>query len=273
MKVRELIYLLGIKPKMRRYGHRLDTFELVPGDRIQFANWLHPAAKRKSIEAAQVAALSEFLRPGDSAIDVGAYIGDTAVPMALAAGASGCVFAFEPNPSAFAVLQVNAALNPDTTRIVPLPFAAGETEGRLIFKYSDPDLCNGGELRGLSRWRHAHAFEVEVASIHAETLLREDYPEEIQRLRYIKIDSEGADFRILKSMDGLIREFRPYLRCEIYRHLGKEERLDLFRFLLERDYRVHRFLSPIRYRGPELSLEDACKEDHYDIFAVPAEEG
>lgn len=269
MKAREPTYLLGFKPQIRRYGHRVDAFELSPGDRVEFANWLHPAARPKAIEAEQVAALATFLQPGDTAIDVGAHIGDTAVPMALAIGPSGCVFAFEPNPSAFAVLEVNASLNPVRVRIVPLPYAAGDEAGRLVFKYSDPGLCNGGELRGLSRWRHAHAFEVEVEAVHAETLLRERYPREIQRLRYLKVDSEGADFRILKSMDGLIREFHPYLRCEIYRHLALEDRLEFFRFLLDHGYRIHRFVSPVEYRGPRLAPEDAGKQDHYDIFAVP----
>ncbi len=153
--------------------------------------------------------------------------------MAFAVGPEGCVFGFEPNPGAFAVLEANSRLNPGRIRIVPLPYAAGDAPGKLFFKYSDPGLCNGGELRGLSRWRHAHAFEIEVEAIHAESWLRERYPAEIAKLKYIKVDSEGADARILRSMSGLIDEFRPYLRCEIYRHMPEEERRDFFRFLMD----------------------------------------
>lgn len=269
MKPKELIYLLGLKPRLRRYAHRVDSFEFAPGDQVEFANWLHPSAKAKRIEAAHVAALSEFLQPGDTAIDVGTYIGDTTVPMALAVGPQGCVFGFEPNPSAFAVLEANASLNPGRVRIVPLPYAAGDVPGKLVFKYSDPGLCNGGELRGLSRWRHAHAFEIDVEAVHAETWLRERYPAEIAKLKYIKVDSEGADARILRSMEGLLLERRPHLRCEIYRHLREEERRDFFRFLLDRGYAIHRFVSLSEYRGPRLGLEDVSHAEHYDIFAVP----
>lgn len=271
MKFREILYLLGVKPALRRYSHRIDHFELAPGDTIDFANWLHPAARAKSIDPAAITALSEFLKPGDTAIDVGAHTGDTAVPMALAAGANGCVFAFEPNPQALAVLEVNAALNPDRTRIIPLPYAASEAEGKLTFRYSDPGLCNGGELRGVSRWRHAHAFEIEVEAVAAESWLRDRYPDELGRLRYIKVDSEGADPAIIRSMEGLLRDFRPYLRCEIYRHLPAAERRDFFRFLLDRDYRIHRYIGPTEYRGPVLGPDEATQRDHYDIFAVPAE--
>ncbi len=269
MKFREIFYLLGLKPRLRTYGHRVEPIELAPGDRIDFAFWLHPASHPLPVDAAQVAALAEFLKPGDTAIDIGAQIGDTTVPMALAAGAEGCVFAFEPNPMAFAVLEANAGLNLSRTRIVPLRYAAGDGPGRLVFRYSDPGLCNGGELRGLSKWRHAHAFEIEVESIHAESFLRERYSAEIAKLKYLKVDSEGADFRILRTMEGLLRDYRPYLRCEVYRHLSREERQEFFRFLLDRGYAIHRFVSATEYRGPRLGLEDVLHREHYDIFAVP----
>jgi len=270
MKFRELFYLIGLKPKLRQYGYRVDSFDHAPGETVEFANWLHPAARPKRVEAAQVAALAEFLKPGDTAIDIGSHIGDTTVPMALAAGPEGCVFGFEPNPVAFAVLEANAALNPGRMRIVPLPYAAGDAPGKLVFNYSDPGLCNGGELRGLSRWRHAHAFEIEVEAIHAESWLRERYPAEIARLKYIKVDSEGADARILRSMSGLIDEFHPYLRCEIYRHMPEAERREFFRYLMERGYTIHRFVSLTEYRGERLGIEDVVNRPHYDIFAVPA---
>ena len=256
MKFRELFYLLGLKPKLRHYGYRIDSFDYLPGESVEFANWLHPAAHPKRVEAAEVAALAEFLKPCDTAIDIGSHIGDTTVPMALAAGPEGCVFGFEPNPVAFAVLEANAALNPGRMRIVPLPYAAGDAPGKLVFNYSDPGLCNGGELRGLSRWRHAHAFAIEVEAIHAESWLRERYPEEVAKLRYIKVDSEGADARIL--------------RCEIYRHMPEAERRDFFRFLMDRGYTIHRFVSLTEYRGERLGVEDVVNRPHYDIFAVPA---
>ena len=271
MKLKELFYLLGFKPERRHYGHRVDTFDFGPEETIRFANWLHPAAKEKRIEPDQVEALARFLKPGDTAIDIGTYIGDTTVPMALATGTTGCVFGFEPNPGAFAVMEANASLVADRGRIVPLPYAAGDTPGKLVFKYSDPGLCNGGELRGMSRWRHAHAFELEVEAVHAESWLREHYPAEIARLKYIKVDSEGADARIIRSMEGLLSEFRPYLRCEIYRHLPGGERRDFFRFLMDRGYTIHRFNSLTDYQGERFGIEDAERFPHYDIFAVPGE--
>jgi hypothetical protein len=112
-------------------------------------------------------------------------------------------------------------------------------------------------------------LKIEVEAVHAETWLREHFPRELAKLRYIKVDSEGADPRILRSMDGILREFRPYLRCEIYRHLPQDERKQFFRFLLDRGYSIHRFISLTEYQGPRLGIEDVSRLDHYDIFAEP----
>lgn len=269
MKLREFFYLLGLKPKLREYGYRVDSFDLSPDNRIDFANWLHPAAHPIQIDAAQLAALSEFLNPGDTAIDIGSHIGDTTVPMALAVGSEGCVFGFEPNPASFAVLEANSKLNPGRVRIIPQPYAAGDAPGKLVFNYSDPGLCNGGELRGLNKWRHAHAFAIEVETIHAESWLQTHYPTELSKLKYIKVDAEGADARVLRSMDGLLQKYHPYLRCEIYRHSSAEERREFFRFLMNRGYVIHRFVSLTEYQGEQLGLEDVLHRPHYDIFAVP----
>jgi hypothetical protein len=71
-------------------------------------------------------------------------------------------------------------------------------------------------------------------------------------------------------MSGLIDEFRPHLRCEIYRHMPEAERRDFFRFLMDRGYTIHRFVSLTEYRGERLGVEDVVNRPHYDIFAVPA---
>ena len=71
--------------------------------------------------------------------------------MALAVGKSGCVFALEPNSYVYPVLAKNAALNPDKTHILPLPFAATPEDAELVFQYSDSGYCNGGRFAGISR--------------------------------------------------------------------------------------------------------------------------
>ena len=56
---------------------------------------------------------------------------------------------------------------------------------------------------------------------------------------------------------------------EIDRHLPQDERKQFFRFLLDRGYSIHRFISLTEYQGPRLGIEDVSRLDHYDLFAEP----
>ena len=111
MKVRELIHLLGWKPKRRVYGHEVRAFDLASDGRVDYAQWLHPGETPKEVRQDVVDHLRTFLRPGDVAIDIGAHTGDSTIPIALAVGPAGRVLALEPNPYVFPVLERNAGLN------------------------------------------------------------------------------------------------------------------------------------------------------------------
>jgi len=55
--------------------------------------------------------MRHFLQAGNTAIDVGAYIGDLAIPMSHLVGDAGRLIAFEAHPHNFNVLCANLALN------------------------------------------------------------------------------------------------------------------------------------------------------------------
>jgi predicted RNA methylase len=59
----------------------------------------------------EVAMMRNFVREGDTVIDVGANIGDLTLPLARMVGDRGKVYAFESNPESFNVLCANLALN------------------------------------------------------------------------------------------------------------------------------------------------------------------
>src|SRR5207244_569011 len=126
LKAKEFIYLLGLKPKPKTFGFVIEAHDLPREGRIEVARWLHPGAHRiaPSEVQANVDQLRRFLRAGDVAIDIGAHTGDTAIPIALAVGASGLVLALEPNPYVFPVLDRHGSVNPGKTKIVPPMFAA-----------------------------------------------------------------------------------------------------------------------------------------------------
>ncbi|HEY4126904.1 MAG TPA: FkbM family methyltransferase [Gammaproteobacteria bacterium] len=269
MKLKEVLYGLSLKPAAREYGYTVVNYDLAREGRVQYAGWDHPKEMPKLFDQGYVDVLREFLKPGDFALDVGAHSGDTALPIALAVGASGGVFALEPNPHVFKVLAANADLNRDKTRIYPLMFAATEEDGEYEFEYSDPGFSNGGFHQGISSWRHGHFFKLKVQGRNLIRFLEREYPREMAKIRYVKIDAESHDHAIVQSLRKLITTNRPYIRTEIYKHLTLDARRAYFQELSGFGFRLYKFEDEKHYRGPELTETMLMDWEHFDIFAVP----
>lgn len=269
MKLKEVLYALDLKPAPREYGYRIERFHFEREGEVEYAAWQHPKEMPKRFDQGYVDALREFLKPGDYALDIGAHSGDTTLPMALAVGGEGGVFALEPNPYVFKVLQVNADLNPGKTHIYPLMFAATEQDGGYEFAYSDPGFSNGGYHPGISPWRHGHFFKLAVQGRNLVRFLKQEHPGELTKIRYIKVDAEGNDHSILHSLRELIVANRPYLRSEVYKHLPHERRQAYYRELRDLGYTLYKFEDEKRYRGPTVEEHMLMDWEHFDFFAVP----
>jgi len=270
MKLKELFYGLHLKPRTREYGFDICRYQLAKDGEVYYANWRHPKEQPKRFDQSYVDALREFLKPGDYALDIGAHSGDTTLPMALAVGPKGGIFALEPNPYVFKVLLANAGLNRTKTNIYPLMFAATAEDGEYEFEYSDPGFCNGGLHEGISHWRHAHFFKLKVQGRDTLTYIRREFPDALARIRYIKIDAEGYDRAITRSLRELVVANRPYIRTEIYKHLSLDERLGYFHDLRELGYIWYRLEDEKNYRGQRIEETNLMAWPHYDVFAVPA---
>lgn len=272
MKLKDVIPMLGFRPTPRTYGYKVEVFELPKDGQVFYAQWLHPREKPKLLKQQAVDELRTFLRPGDVALDIGAHTGDTTLPIALAAGPTGCVLALEPNPYVFPVLDKNADLNGDKTRIIPLMFAATPNDGEYDFEYSDRDFCNGGLHEGMSRWRHGHAYKLRVLGRNLVAFLQSEYSDLIPRLRYIKVDTEGFDHTVLRSLTSLIVANRPYIRAEVFKHTSRAQREQLLSFLFTRGYTVLRIASDLCYRGEQLGVQDVMRWRHFDLFCIPGDD-
>jgi FkbM family methyltransferase len=144
-------------------------------------------------------ALKALCRPGDVVIDVGANVGYMALIAAREVGPTGRVVAIEPSQRSFSLLQVNAARNfPD--RIVAVHAACDETDGTatlFVSEYSD----EYNSLRPESVLDRGHEEVVparSLCSLSRELGVTADV---------VKIDVEGAEWRVLKGLlvDGAPR--------------------------------------------------------------------
>ena len=269
VKLKDLPRALGFRAAPREYSTEIEELTLPVDGIVRFARWLHPGETRKTVTQESVDALRGFLRPGDVAIDIGAHTGDSTLPMALAVGQAGTVFALEPNPYVFKVLALNATLNPASTHIVPLMFAAMPADGEFEFEYSDEGFCNGGFHQAVSAWRHGHFSKLRVQGRNLLEHLRANAPETLPRIRFVKIDTEGFDRSVARTLADLLKTSRPYVKTEIYKHMPAEERAGYFDDLRALGYRLFK-CGDVEYRGEELKdAADLSRWRHFDVFAVP----
>jgi FkbM family methyltransferase len=255
----------------RTYGYEVKRFPLAREGVVEYAQWLHPFEKPKTITQADVDGWRHFLREGDLALDVGAHTGDTTVPMALACGASGLVVALEPNPHVFRVLEANAGLNRDRTHIEPENFAATETDGTFEFHYWDASFGNGGYLSRLRNQRHGHRYPLRVTGKNLEHFLRARHADRLGRLALVKTDAEGYDRQVLESLRGLLAEARPVVVSEVHKKLDDDERRGLHDVLARADYVIRRYRGGAHPVGEAVGAGDLRRWEHFDLIGVPRE--
>jgi FkbM family methyltransferase len=269
VKTKELFYMLGFRPAPRTYGCEVVEFNLPREGRIEYGRWLHPREVPKAFSQDAVDQLRKFLSPGDVAIDIGAHTGDSTIPMALAVGKTGAVLALEPNPYVFPVLQKNSELNCDKTTIIPLPFAATPEDGEYEFEYGDSGFCNGGLHENVSRWKHGLAFKLKVIGKDLAKYLGAEHPQLVPRIRYIKVDAEGYDLTVLRSLSELIVQRRPFIRAEVYKWTTRSQREQLIQFLVAAGYSIWRAEDEATSCGEAVTADRVMNWAHYDIIAVP----
>jgi methyltransferase, FkbM family len=189
-----------------KYGARLDEFWLGKWGRIQFYQWLNPNERGQNFTQGTIDWLANFINAGDTVIDIGAYTGDTAIPMAVAAGKTGTVHAFEPNPAALEVLMQNATLNPDIASIIVYPYAIGTTRGDAVFRYHAEQI-NGG-------------FLTEGAPVPVKRV-RLDECDITGRISFVKFDTEGEDGVLLAEFNNWLSLRKPVVQVERFPHLNE----------------------------------------------------
>lgn len=158
-----------------------------------------------------IEAMKKILKPGDIFFDVGANIGYLSAVAASLVGSHGQVHSFEPVPQYHGRLSRLAQLNPSHT-IVANAFAVGDIPGQAnIFVTQEA---------GQNTMIPSYKSPAEITSVMTVPVVRLDsYIAEngIGRIALIKIDAEGFEFPILKSLSSYfeLSSDRPTLICEI----------------------------------------------------------
>jgi hypothetical protein len=145
--------------------------------------------------------LKQLLKPGDVCFDVGANIGYFSNIMAKIVGPTGQVWAFEPVPENFDVLQINATLANKACRVVrPIHAAVSDQPGkvRIVRKefstYHQVARIVAGVISSDSESVEAVALEDEFSAHQIE-----------QSISVLKVDVEGHEWPVIKGCEKLMR--------------------------------------------------------------------
>jgi FkbM family methyltransferase len=157
-------------------------------------------------EPAISAWLAGILRPGDTAIDVGANVGYDTLLAADRVGPGGRVRAIEASPALYRALAANLLLN-DAANVDPVNAAASDRDGTLpVYLHGADNLGGTTVLPDLAAERGAR-FEAHVRAAPLPALVP---VADLLAARAVKIDVEGAEWAVV---DG-IRDLLPAMRAD-----------------------------------------------------------
>lgn len=270
--IKQKIQKLKQKRTFKEYGYEIKKFQIEGVGQVEYAQWLHPFEGAKSITNSNINFYKKLARTGAFIIDIGAHTGDTTVPMALAVGKAGLVLALEPNKYVYKILEKNASLNKEHTNIVPACFAATSDDGDFVFNYSDASFNNGGFLSEIHAKAHHHNYTLNVVGKNLEKYLFKNYSKQLEKLELIKIDAEGYDKEILKTIPDILKRYKPNLMVECYKRLDANERHELFDIIHDHGYNLY-YLENFEETGNKILVEKKNMTDrkHFEMLAIHKE--
>jgi len=170
------------------------------------------------------------LREDAVIFDVGANFGVMTLQYAKLAPL-GKVYSFEPTHYAFSKLKRNVQLNPELgERIVAVQsFVSSRTSANTDIKaYASWKV--GGAIKDVKHSVHG-GIAKPAQDIGAVSI--DDFCEKegIKRLDFIKIDTDGHEFEVLKGAEKVIARFRPAIIFEVGLYAMEEKNVDFSDYL------------------------------------------
>ncbi|VAW76873.1 hypothetical protein MNBD_GAMMA15-2631 [hydrothermal vent metagenome] len=203
---------------------------------------LHDLYRFGAFEEMQTAALKKYTPAGGVFVDVGANVGYFAALASRWVGDSGQVFAFEPIPDTSRNLVSNLALN-DCRNVQVFFDACSDQSGTAAMKI--------GKQSGWSHISAGGEGDIQVTTITLDEFLEK---RNLERMDVLKIDTEGADLKVIFGARRSIERFRPVVLMETD-HIGD------FGHSLED---VESFFSDLGYKTELMQDDNSC-----DLLAIP----
>jgi len=224
------------------------TIRICPNEHIGSRIW-----HRGVFDLVTLEAIARLVDRGDTALDIGANIGQMATLLSRCAGSTGKVTVFDPHPEVFKVLSENVARlkqDPNNAEVVPHNIALSDHEGEALL-----DMGSGWKSNhGLARLAESNASaNSNLLPVHISTLDRILGPN--AKIGFCKLDVEGHEIKVLQGAAQALREHR--IRDIIFEDLGpypsavQRHLADLGYSLFALDGRLNRPLLSPNWQNPK----------------------
>jgi FkbM family methyltransferase len=176
---------------------------------------------------------------GGNVLDIGANIGYTAAVLARAAEPGRKVYAFEPEPFNFGILQQTAAQPEFEGKIVPLQCAVGAKNETIDLWINLRHHADHRIATQKFRSEHPESRAISTTLVSIDSFLQ-NRPGKIS---FIKIDVQGYELAVCEGMHETLRqnpdvsivlEFTPSMMIELGFDPSK-----LIDFMVERDFKIY----------------------------------
>ncbi len=212
------------------------------------------------------------LNAGDVFVDVGANIGYFTVLAASRVGSEGRVYAFEPDPANFQLLERNCEHNTLTAcvQLVEAGLSSADSAGSL---YLSSDNFGDHQIYSTDSGRQ----QLEITLLQGANYLRDQFENyRLERIDLIKVDTQGSEFDVMQGLMPLLLELAiaPDILIELtpfsLRQSGASGR-ELIELLagLELDFWIVDHIEHCLVRSSAKELAQWCD----DVDTVPGDEG
>ena len=172
----------------------------ITGTPLEFqARNLHARIFRDKYDKQTISVMKRVLKRNSNCVDVGCHRGIILREITRIAP-EGCHYAFEPIPELYKYLKKHF---PD---VAVFNYALCDTEGEKTFQY----IVNSPPLSGFKRIiQNEPTEEIRVEANLLDNVVPESIP-----IHFIKIDVEGAEFKVLEGSNRTIANHRPIIVFE-----------------------------------------------------------
>lgn len=147
--------------------------------------------------------VSKYMPSNPILFDVGANFGNYSKMLKKYLPES-TIFAFEPNMKAFEVLKNNLS-NIENIKIENVGLGSQKKDNEFMYTYSDVRYSAVGTLQKDSLKQHMVNDKIEKINIKIDTIDNYCHENKINKIDFIKIDTEGYELEILKGALSMIK--------------------------------------------------------------------